>query len=104
MSTTSERWRQVLARQRRSGLSVTAFCHRHGVAASSFFAWQRRLGRGPTAPPGFIALQPAAAPAPPTDGAAPLELHLGAGRWLVVRRGFDGQTLRELLAVLEGRP
>jgi hypothetical protein len=53
-----------------------------------------------------VALQAAPAAAASGGGgeAPPLELHLGAGRRLVLRRGFDGQALRELLAVLEGRP
>jgi hypothetical protein len=39
-------------------------------------------------------------------GTAPtgVEIHLGDGRMICVRPGFDRQTLREVLAALEGRP
>ena len=36
--------------------------------------------------------------------AAGVEIHLGDGRMICVRPGFDRQTLREVLAALEGRP
>lgn len=38
----------------------------------------------------------------PAD-AAGVEIHLGDGRMICVRPGFDRQTLREVLATLEGR-
>jgi hypothetical protein len=95
-------------RQQSSGLGVAEFCRRHGVPASSLFAWKRRLGRqaGAGRDRTFVAVQPAEPPAGgrgALDGAA-IELHLGAGRYLVLRRGFDAQVLWELLAVLEGQP
>ena len=36
--------------------------------------------------------------------AACIEIHFDGGRKVCVRPGFDGQTLREVLAVLESRP
>jgi len=36
--------------------------------------------------------------------AAGIEIHFDGGRKVFVRPGFDGQTLREVLAVLESRP
>jgi hypothetical protein len=125
-TTARERWQRIVERQQRSGLSVTGFCRRYDVAASSLFAWKRRLQRegAPGSSSGFVAVQappdPSAPPVPPDapdtpgrpgGGAAgvsggagsPLELHLGGGRSVVLRRGFDAQGLRELLAVLEGR-
>jgi antitoxin component of MazEF toxin-antitoxin module len=35
---------------------------------------------------------------------AGVEIHLGDGRMICVRPGFDRQTLREVLAALEDRP
>ena len=111
VSSARERWQQIVARQQSSGLGVAEFCRRHGVAVSSLFAWRRQLGcqAGADAKPAFVAVEPAAAE--PTGGggetdATGIDLHLGARvgeRWLVVRRGFDAQTLRQLLAVLEGQ-
>lgn len=36
-------WREVVARQVSSGLSVRAFCQREGLAESNFYAWRREL-------------------------------------------------------------
>jgi len=36
-------WRQRIAKQRRSQLSVAAFCNQEGVSPKSFYAWRRRL-------------------------------------------------------------
>ena len=38
-----DQWRQRLARQRESGLSIAAFCRREGVSQASFHAWRRKL-------------------------------------------------------------
>ena len=43
---TERAWRQRLARYRRSGLTVLAFCSAEGVSTASFYAWKRRLERG----------------------------------------------------------
>jgi hypothetical protein len=36
-------WRDVLARQAKSSLSVLAFCKREGVPDSSFYTWRRTI-------------------------------------------------------------
>lgn len=36
-------WRGVVARWRRSGLGVRAFCDREGLSEASFYAWRREL-------------------------------------------------------------
>jgi hypothetical protein len=38
------RWRGLLAAQRKSGLSVRAFCAREQVTEPSFYAWRREIG------------------------------------------------------------
>ena len=97
-----------MERQQSSGPNVAELFRRRGVAASSLFAWKRRLGAetpseaGPT----FVAVQPVAEPTVTpgdVDPAAAIELHLGARR-LILPRGFAPATLRQVLAVLEGRP
>ena len=37
------RWREVLKRQAKSGLSVRAFCAAEGVSAPSFYSWRRKF-------------------------------------------------------------
>lgn len=39
----AERWRERLARFRKLGCSITAFCLREGISQPSFFHWRRRL-------------------------------------------------------------
>lgn len=36
-------WKQRIARQRRSGLSIAEFCRQEGCSQQSFYAWCRRL-------------------------------------------------------------
>ena len=43
-------WKQRIARQRRSGLSVAAFCRQEGCSQQSFYAWTRRLREVERAP------------------------------------------------------
>ena len=110
-------WRRMVEGWRRSGLSVRAFCARNGLAEPTFYAWRRTLAQRDAAPqttaPAFLPVQVIAKPSTPRapttepapDGGAPLELVLGSGRRLRVGVGFDGPTLRRLLALLqEGRP
>ena len=75
-------------------MPVTAFCRRAGVPQSSFFAWRRKLRDEAT----FAEVKLSAEPVAPVGG---IELHLPGRRRILVRPGFDRQTLRDLLAVLE---
>jgi len=38
-----EEWRQRIAEQERSGVSVRAYCEQHGIAEHSFYGWRQRL-------------------------------------------------------------
>lgn len=91
---TQERWRRILQEHRASGLSVTQFCRRAGVPQSSFFAWQRKLRNAVTFTE--VKLSPTAATI--SDG---IELRLPGRRGVVVRPGFDRQTLLDVLHLLE---
>ena len=92
-------WRRWIALWRTSGLSVRAFCDRHGLATPSFYAWRRILHQRAADTPTFVAVQvvPDATPAQATA----LEVVLGDGRVVRVAPGFDDATLRRLLAVLQ---
>jgi transposase-like protein len=100
-----ERWREIIAKQPASGLSIAAFCRQRGVAEASFFAWRRRLReRGTPCRPGEgfaevkISPEPAMEPVPESSR---IEIRLSNGRCVLVRAGFDRQTLLELLVTLE---
>jgi Transposase len=95
------KWRDLVDRQRASGLSVAAFCRRNGVAASSFFAWKRKLGSTP-ATPAFVEATVARTPRPLSPRR--IEVLLRGGRRVRVGVGFDPTLLTEVVAALEGFP
>ena len=84
-------------------ISVRAFCARHGLATASFYNWRRVLERRVAEQPAFVPVQ-VVADATPAGQASALEVLLLDGRTVRVPPGFDAATLRQLLAVLEGRP
>jgi hypothetical protein len=107
------RWNALLNDFRRSGLTQAEFCERRGISIHSF---RKRLYRVPTPKPipanhlsadgttsGFL---PVTILPDPTTAACrqPLELCLNNGRRIAVAPGFDPQTLRQLIAVVEERP
>ena len=49
-------WRELVARQIQSGLSVQAFCQREGINAYSLYGWRSRLRAG------GVSEEPAASP------------------------------------------
>ena len=52
------KWREVVARHRKSGLSVRAFCEREQLPESAFYAWRRTIqerdGQRAPAQPAFL--------------------------------------------------
>lgn len=58
------KWRQILARQGTSGLSIRAFCQRERLPESAFYAWRRTIQQRDAArkaqpsptPPAFVPL------------------------------------------------
>jgi len=97
-----QQWRRWIGEWRASGLSVRAFCDRRGLALPSFYAWRRTLERRAAEVPAFVPVQVVADAASAQTSA--LEVVLADGRAVRVAPGFDATTLRQLLAVLEGRP
>jgi transposase len=101
-------WRAMVGRWQGSGLSVRAFCQRHGLSQPSLYWWRRTLAARDAATVRFAPVRIVPDPRPQTavnTGTASLELVLGTGHRLWVGVGFDGPTLQRLLALLEeGRP
>jgi hypothetical protein len=108
-----QRWLDLMQRWQRSQLSVRVFCERHVLTQASFYLWRRVLReRGllpqhppmqhqrPADSPAFVKLTVAAQAA----DAATLEVVLNDYRLLRVRPGFDPDTLRQLVRLLEELP
>jgi hypothetical protein len=86
-------WRELIAEQEQSALSVRAFCQRHRTSEHSFYQWRKRLAE-PV--PMKFALVETGAPA----GAASVEVTLASGERLRIAPGIDDATLRLVLNVL----
>ena len=102
MSITADRWRRVIEQQQASGLTVAAFCRRAGLSQPSFYAWRQKLRGEVTF--AEVKVSPATNSRGGENAAAEtsgIELRLPGCRWVVVRPGFDRQTLIELLHALE---
>src|SRR5438270_10016581 len=41
-------WREQVAQQERSGVTVKQYCEKHGITAQSFYVWPTRLRPEPT--------------------------------------------------------
>lgn len=106
---------------RRSGLSLPAFCAPRGVNAKTMSGWiykpahRAAVARARSevvaaqvpdqAKPAFLPVRVAdARPRARTSRRAGLAIVIGAGRRVVVTPGFDAETLRRVVAVLEDRP
>ena len=108
-------WRRMLRRWRESGWTVRAFCDQHDLSEGSFYAWRRILAQrdqeaaqpqreSGAALPAFVQVNVAAEQSVPGDSAAAadgIEVVVGGGRLVRVRRGFDAALLRQVLRVLE---
>ncbi|HUY13421.1 MAG TPA: hypothetical protein VMX16_07305 [Terriglobia bacterium] len=100
-------WQQTLAEAARSGLSIREFCRRRRLKESQFYWWQHRLRmarpEGAISKPGARGGPESFALVSEEGGAmdAGIELVLGGGRRLRLRKGVDEETLRAVLAALE---
>jgi hypothetical protein len=94
----AEFWRELVLRQKKSGLSVEAFCQQQGVSGWSLYQWRKRLAMNP--PMSFALVETREVS---RQGAGVLELWLNGGDRLQIARGVDAATLRTVLAVLRER-
>src|SRR4051812_17494134 len=104
---TREQWEQRIRRWQRSGMEAASFAAREGLKPERLRWWRGQLGMGPrgksnSAPPPFVevVLAGEAEQKAAVREASALEVLIGKRR-VVVRPGFDAQSLREVLAVLE---
>ena len=92
---------QLVVEYEASGMSRVEFCQKHGLALSTLARYQRRREQGQdegTGPGRWLAVELSGAhPA----GASGLAVVLTGGRRIEVPRGFDAQTLQQLVSLLE---
>jgi transposase len=93
-------WRKELRTQGASGQSARVYCRQRGLMESAFYFWRREIERRDreTRDRRTSAFVPMVVePTPET----PIEVTLCRGHVMRVRAGFDADTLRQLLALLE---
>lgn len=93
-----QEWRRRLRDWQRSGLSVSAFCRRYGLAEKHLYRWRRILAERDAEQTAFV---PVRLLTENSSQDSTLEVLMASGRRLRVPSGFDAATLRQLLAVLE---
>jgi hypothetical protein len=123
-------WAALIDQWRQSGLSLPAFCRLHGLSRGTMQNWvykpalkraveqARRETQATVADPLLVDGPPPCEPSPaflpvhvaevtpasPPTHRTGVEVVLGAGRRVLLEAGFDSETLRRVVAVLEGRP
>lgn len=100
-------WQKTISEAVRSGMSIREFCRRRRLRESQFYWWQRRVRAGQqegtarqTGVNGSSASFALVSDELGTTDVG-IELVLGDGRKLRIRRGVDETTLRSVLAALE---
>ena len=93
-------WREVVTRQRESGLSIKEFCAKEAVATATFFVWKRRLAGGAT--PAIVGFAPVRLQPETLSEPAPgeIEILLPHERRIRLTGTVDRQQLRDVLAAL----
>jgi hypothetical protein len=96
---------QLVAEFEASGLSRTEFCQSHRLSLATlgrYLQHLRQAGGGPDGAARWLAVELAGTGSGCGGGAGSgLAIALGSGRRIEIRRGFDPQTLLDLLGVLE---
>lgn len=88
-------WRQFIAQQQQSGLSVAAYCQQQGTTEQSFYSWRKRLAQ--QLPVKFALVEPSRTA---TVTSVDLEVVLASGERLRIAAGADISTLRVVLTAL----
>jgi hypothetical protein len=92
---------QLVVEYAAGGISREEFCRKHGLAWSTLARYQRRRKQGQeegAGPSRWLAVELSGAHA---AGGSGLAVVLTGGRRIEVGRGFDAQTLQQLLSLLE---
>jgi transposase-like protein len=93
----TEQWRERIAEQRGSGLSVKQFCKERELSSWSFYKWRKQLQE---AGPVRFALVERRIAREQSASNGDLEVVFATGERLRIQRGVDGATLRTVIEAL----
>lgn len=102
-------WQHKLEQHSQSGLSIRAFCRKHGFTETAFYFWRREIARRQDERQPkprrrralFVPIRVAAEARPTTGGE--IAIALADGRRVHLTPPVDRQALSDILAVLEAR-
>jgi transposase-like protein len=90
-----EFWRQLIAKQEQSGVSVRALCQEHGASEHSFYQWRKRLAQ--QLPVRFALVETGRGAHVRAEA---VEVILTSGERVRITPGVDAATLRLVLSIL----
>lgn len=96
----AEQWRERIAQQEHSGLSIKKFCQERGLTLWSFYDWRKRLRE--TGPVRFALVERRSRRETPSICNADLQVVFATGERLEIRAGVDAATLRTVVEALRG--
>lgn len=108
-------WREVIQRQQKGGLTVSAFCVAEGLKDWSFHWWRRELAKRdreksaakadskPKDVPSFVPVQ-LVPEREAIQASSTIEVVLNSGQRVLIPAAFDPQSLDSLLTVLGSHP
>src|SRR5881227_56690 len=86
-----EHWQQLISEHKQGGLTVKAFCQKHGVGEALFYSWRKRVVTEDQ--PARFALVATNGVAPSGSALQPLQLVLTGGERLEIPSGTDEATV-----------
>jgi len=92
-------WEEHLRRWKSSGLSQAGYCSKYGLSLPSFGYWRRNLMSSKAAV-SLIEL-PISMSSPVFPFPRPIQLRVNEKFRIEIERGFDSETLRRLIEVLD---
>ncbi len=90
-----EFWRQLIAKQQKSRVSVRAMCQEHGISEHSFYQWRKRLAQ--QFPVKFALVETGHGARVHAEA---VEVILTSGERIRITSGVDAATLRLALNIL----
>jgi transposase-like protein len=96
-------WRNIVASFEPGRETIRGFCKRLGIGEQAFYWWRRQLRHREQAPTSAGIFVPVRI-TPTASKGVPIEVRLPGARILRLRPGFDPESLRQLLDVLDTTP